>query len=752
MVKYSPSGAELWVSRNTDAEDVMSRPHALAIDKWANIYVTGHCFTPSSETDYATIKYDGKGERKWNIRYDGPQHTNDYPTAFAIDAMGNAYTTGWSECSGKANGFLTVKNNSAGSVDWAARYDSPGKKTDEAAAIAVDARGNVYVAGRTVLTNANADITTVKYNSSGAEEWVALYDGPGNGIDEATAITVDDIGNLYVTGYSRGSGTLGDYITLKYDATGVMQWVARYNGPGNNMDVATAIAMDSLGNVYVTGGSLGSSGMFEYATIKYSPSGEVKWISRSDCGIVASCIAVDDIGNVYVTGHGGNDPISGDYGTVKYDSSGAEEWVALYDGPGNGIDEATAITVDDIGNLYVTGYSRGSGTLDDYTTLKYDATGVMRWVARYDGPVDGWDEATAIAVDGSGSIYVTGRSEGTGYQFDYATVKYDASGQEAWVETYNGPAGADDKAIGIAVDPEGRVYVTGYTSFAGGREYTTIRYDQTAPKYAYRERWNLVSLPREVADPSRSAVFPFSVSTLYEYGNGYTQPDSLEIGKGYWLRFTGPGCVSIEGDTVLVDTVNIAAGWNLIGSITRPVAWFDVISDPPGMIVSPLLGFDGQYFPSDTIFPGKAYWVSASQSGKLILSASSVPSSVSARIRIVPAGGAPPPAPDEQTADTPASSVPENFALRQNYPNPFNPATVLEYSLPVDSYVSLRVFDVLGREVALLVNGMVPAGEKSAEWDASGAAGGIYFCRLDATDATRPAKTFTQTRKMLLIR
>ena len=99
----------------------------------------------------------------------------------------------------------------------------------------------------------------------------ARYNGPANSEDFAHAIAVDAAGNVYVTGWSLGLGNHSDYATIKYDPDGNELWVARYNGPGNSTDVATAIALDAAGNVYVTGESFGGLGTREdYATIKYS--------------------------------------------------------------------------------------------------------------------------------------------------------------------------------------------------------------------------------------------------------------------------------------------------------------------------------------------------------------------------------------------------------------------------------------------------------------------------------------------------
>ena len=85
------------------------------------------------------------------------------------------------------------------------------------------------------------------------ERWVARYHGPANGYNSATAMALDAAGNVYVTGYSSGVGL--DYATVKYDSDGNELWVARYHDPANGRDVATAMALDAAGNVYVTGWS-----------------------------------------------------------------------------------------------------------------------------------------------------------------------------------------------------------------------------------------------------------------------------------------------------------------------------------------------------------------------------------------------------------------------------------------------------------------------------------------------------------------
>jgi len=370
-IKYLGDGTQAWVQVYDNGG--LDSATGLAVDGAGNVYVTGSSEGSGTDYDYATVKYDTNGVQKWEARYDGPIHISDYAWALAVDATGNVYVTGTS-----GGDYATVKYDTNGNPQWVARYSAPSPMSvDQATALAVDGAGNVYVTGWSGDLQAyDDDYATVKYNASGAEQWVRRYDGPDHAVDKALALAVDGAGNVYVTGYSWGSGTLDDYATVKYNAVGVQQWVTRYNGPASGYDKAYALAVDGAGNVYLTGFSEGSG-----------------------------------------TYH--------DYATAKYDAGGAEQWVKRYNNaPVNGDNDATALAVDGGGNVYVTGSSEGSGTGPDYATVKYNAGGVQQWVARYDGPSSGWDGAYALAVDGAGNVYVTGESVGWVTGLDYATIKY----------------------------------------------------------------------------------------------------------------------------------------------------------------------------------------------------------------------------------------------------------------------------------------------------------------------------------------
>ena len=374
--------------------------------------------------------------------------------------------------------------------EWLARYNGPGNSGDYAYAIAVDSNDNIYVTGGSYGSGTDLDYATVKYSAdSNQPVWVARYSGPGNAGDWAKAIAVDSNDNIYVTGVSYVSGTDYDYATIKYSPdTNQPVWVARYNGPAGKDDVAFAIVVDSKDNIYVTGRSHGYGTDNDYATIKYSAdANEPIWVARyngpGDDYDGARAIALDSKDNIYVTGWSIGSANDYDYATIKYSpDTNHPVWVARYNGPGNGYDWAEAMAVDSSDNIYVTGRSPGSSTDNDYATVRYSPDSNQPvWVARYNSPGND-DVAIAIAIDSRDDIYVTGSTYPPGDYPDYLTIKYSPDSNEAvWVARYNGPGNRYDEPTAVALDSNDNIYVTGWSyDFVTSADYATVKY---APDY-----------------------------------------------------------------------------------------------------------------------------------------------------------------------------------------------------------------------------------------------------------------------------
>jgi hypothetical protein len=310
-------------------------------------------------------------------------------------------------------------------------------------------------------------------------------------------------------------------------------WVRRYNGPANNQDGAVALTVDARGNCYVTGASMGRETWNDYTTIKYDVNGNEQWMRRyngpGNYEDGAHDITVDCFGNVYVTGGSFGSNTSTDYATVKYDSIGNEIWVRRYNGPGNSSDDASAVAVDFSGNIYVTGSSLGIGTGYDYANIKYHPNGDTAWVRRFDGARDPGNGASGIEVDRSGNVYVTGAD---------GTVKYDSTGRELWIGSWVGGA--------LAVGDSGYVYTAGSIYGDGGDfNYATVKYrpdGDTAWLRRYNGPGDYSDLAEDIAVDDSGNVYVtgsiWGIETSQDYATIKYDPH----GNEQWVRrYNGPG-------------------------------------------------------------------------------------------------------------------------------------------------------------------------------------------------------------------
>lgn len=132
--------------------------------------------------------------------------------------------------------------------------------------------------------------------------------------------------------------------------------------------------------------------------------------------------------------------------------------------------------------------------------------------------------------------------------------------------------------------------------------------------------WNVVSLPVATGQSLKDSLFPSAVSPAYRFipGGGYAPEDTLFPGRGYWLKFASAGATELQGLPRLSDSVAVEEGWNMVGSLSVPVAASSVATDPPGILLSPFYGFGAGYSAAAVLEPGKGYWVKVATPGVLV--------------------------------------------------------------------------------------------------------------------------------------
>ncbi len=781
-IKYNSNGVMQWKNTYVSSNIYNDEGMALAVDNSGNVYVACKTFTTSEE--FLTIKYNSAGDEQWTKISGSSEHDyvefigldnsgkitvggtatnttigpigyliykynpdgsyagggNTYNSfssmkGMAVSPQGNVYVTG-SHYNMNVD-YSTVKFNSSGNFQWERRYN--GGLADQPSDIKIDSDENVYVTGYSNISSSQSNSVTVKYNSSGDSLWSNIYthqNSPSNYpqkiiLDESgdmylairyysgstqgneliklnnngayqwaynykslclpNSVKEDTKGNIYITGFGGFNQSMWDYITMKCDSSGNIKWIRTYNGPANETDQANDIELDNEGNVYVTGGSKGIGTDYDFATIKYDSSGNEQWVVRYNGPAfdsdIAGHISVDADGNVYVSGSSLGSNTSYDIATVKYNSLGQPQWAKRYNGTADGNDLSQGLEVDFSGNIFVAGTSDSTGSLYDYVTVKYNPSGNTEWVKRYNGPANDGDLVSSMSLDNSGNAYVTGWSFGNGTQSDYATVKYNTSGVEQWTARWDDFASSYDYANDIAVDVDENVYVTGISQGMGtDNDYTTVKYNSIG-----EQQWAVT-----YNGQTNGSDVAYHVALDY-VGDIYVAGYSNNNNEITTIKYNNDGVQEWE------------ESYSIENYMSTPN---DLLVDNSGNVI--IAGYSSQ----------------AGQEWKWSIVKYKQPGFVPLDV-------------EEKV------NQPSEFVLYQNYPNPFNPSTNIKFDLPEESNITLKIYNVLGEKIAVLLNETLKAGSHLVQWNAGNLSSGIYIYQLYVTGGV---SEFTDSKILHLIK
>lgn len=339
----------------------------VTLDSSSNIYLAG--MTGSfgvGAFDMALVKYNESGVLQWNNTWGGIGSESCW--GIAVDSLDNIYISGMSNISGM--GFwdlVLVKYDNSGVQQWNRSWG--GDNWEEGNGVAVDSSDNVYFTGATASFGAGGyDLVLLKYNSSGGLQWNTTWGGIGD--DGGIGVAMDLTDNIYVTGSTESFGAgADDLVLVKYDSSGVEQWNRTWGGI--EYEHATRVLVDSLDNVYLAGNTQSfGSGNWDLFLVKYDSSGVKQW-NRTWGGISVELtmgLAVDSLGNIFLTGFttsfGGDNMF-----LVKYDSSGVLQWNITWGG--TYLVESWAIAIDSLDNVYLAGYTENFGAGFDMVLVKF---------------------------------------------------------------------------------------------------------------------------------------------------------------------------------------------------------------------------------------------------------------------------------------------------------------------------------------------------------------------------------------------
>ena len=467
---------------------------------------------------------------------------------------------------------------------------------------------------------------------------------------------------------------------------------------------------------------------------------------------------LDEFGNAYVGTH--------DFKLIKYSPSGAQLWIrqAAFDG----ISTLADLEIDFEGNIVVTGsYYQGSNNRNFYT-LKYNPEGNLLWSAQYN-PYNKDDFAKSVATDKYGNIYVTGDSRNlASNNWDYATVSYNKFGAERWTIRYEG-TGLADQVAKVVCDTSGNVYVTGTSDpeLSHGKDIVTVKYVQPEKRIL-----ELTAFIQGFYDSGTDKMIRDSIRVyLRNTTLPYDIVDSCKgilnsAGKGI---FEFPNAVNGTPYYIVVKHRNSIETWSAAGEMfSSNVLAYDFTTSADRAYEDNMIQVDAApvkfaVFSGDVNQDGAADgtdlamifndagifltgYVQSDLNGNNIVDASDASIADNNAVNYVftrnPIVVFRPVKLQESVLQSKSNS---RTGLMDNYPNPFNPSTVIKYQLSANSNVTLKVYDITGKEVALLVNQMQNAGTYSVTFNASDLSSGTYYYKLNANG-------FEYVKKMTFIK
>jgi hypothetical protein len=514
------------------------------------------------------------------VQYTSTPDTVEWSSS-TIDHAGYLITTGNKFDSTELANIMIIKYDDRGIVLWEQSWNSTYSKSDYGIAICNDIYNDIYVVGASYhSSDSTFDIVLLKYSSTGSLQWSSRFDGY-NENDYPLDVSLDDFGNIYVTGTSEGTSTSFDFITLKYNSLGQLQWSKSYDYNGHT-DIASDILITENGTrITVAGGSEDSTGIWDHTTIMYDENGTQLNVSRVPTAGFdiknPKIITKDQNQNFYIA----SERINGtdiDIKVIKFDSTLNPLWSRHY--CGNYDEKANTIAYADNGDLYVGGWQEDSSNNRNFLLLKYNSQGHFIW-SRTLSPVQGKpiSEITKLKTVGN-FINVLGFAKNS-YNCDIVCLRYDSSGLLRFKDVLDGIGQQSIEYPTSLLETNDDIYISGWSQNDSGRQWLTVKYsyfeasneiieDSNSIPICYKKKILIRFIPevvnttfvdnKELQFISLNSLIPDSVKNSMSSKTGFSFTENPITAVKAMSNMTTKDSLSI---TRLGDTIRIPEFWTM---------------------------------------------------------------------------------------------------------------------------------------------------------------------------------------------
>ncbi len=763
-------------------------PNAVKIQNDGKIVAAGYSLDSIGTQDFAIVRYNQNGSLDTSFDNDGiviisNSISNDEANSIAFQNDGKILVGGF-RLTTLAEFFLLVRLNQDGSIDN--RFGPSGIKSvslssegNEAFSLVIQADGKIIQSGYKVSGGDNY-FATVRYDTTGeVDYYFGLYGVVTTAVgilnDEAFSSIIQTDGKIVAAGYSY-NGNDNDFALTRYNSNGILDKTFGMNGivttsVDSTVDGIFSLAEQNDGKIVAAGFSNNGTDD-DFALVRYNVDGSfdntfgtsgIVVTPISDTDNRARFLVIQTDGKLIAAGFSNND-INDDFALARYNTDGSLDNTFGTNGIvttpiGTSDDIATSAALQNDGKIILAGYT-GNGSNDDFALVRYKEDGNLDSTFGSNGIVTthvgfGEDKARSVLLQNDGKIIAAGYS-GNGSNFDFALVRYiedgtldTTFGTKGKVTTSIGTDG--DLAYASVLQSDGKILLAG-TSKIGS--------------------YNDIALVRYKSDGTIDTTFGTNGKVITQIG--------ISLSYGYSIALQDDGNIIVSGYSTDGDNYSVFTVARYLNDVAMPVELtsFTANENDRGVVLDwktateiNNYGFEIEKSPSPTPSqregasnPNKINWNkigfvnghgnSTSTKQYSFIDKSLQQGNVKYRLKQIDFNGS-----FEYSSEVEVSvSALTKFELYQNYPNPFNPATKIKFSVSSSPQtplltkeggrgeaMTLKVYDILGREVATLVNEKKEPGNYEVTFDGSKLSSGVYFYQLKSGQ-------FVQTKKLLLIK